>query len=1100
MKIGKRFLSIVMAFIIMLAAIPFAAGATNDFIFPNQRGTGDGFSSFLKEDGTVWSWGRNGWGELGNGNLVDSPAMNMVLDDVKQLESNLNTTVAVKNDGSLWIWGVDSYILEQTLSEPTKVMENVREATCNFSGGAAIKEDNTLWVWGDYKEIGEKPPVYFMSDVKSIASSNGNYAAIKTDDSLWVWGFNEYGTIGNGERKGIISGAVKDSDFTTEPYKVLDNVVYASCGDVAMTALKSDGSLWMWGTNYYNSFLNPTINEALRPVKVMENLRYAGVFSQAIYVIKNDNSLWGWGGGSFGDGYISKSLREPIKIMDNVDFIAAGGEHSVVQKLDGSVWAWGHNEYGEVGDGTTVNKLYPVEIMRGNAYEVRFLDYDGEVLKTELVTIGGSATAPSIPRRTGHTFKAWDTDFSNVNSNLTVTATYTQNEYTVIFTDYDDTVLKTCHVKHGSPAIAPPNPIREGFVFERWNTVFSSVTGDLTVKATYKANPDNYYSVVFTDDDGTVLSTQSVRAGSNAIAPADPVKTGYVFRGWDKGFTAIGSNLTVTAVYDVAPGFEVIETSGDYNRSNIYISDNLIIKANNVTIYNFSMAGNLIVYGSNVTVYNMSISGNVTLSGQNVIIRDGSIAGTLSIGAANTTVQRVIVNGDITIEKTVEDGEVRLENVTASSSTVYVKAGGSNSVIVKDSKIAEAVIDKESNSGSQVVRIATEGDTEIGTTQVLSEAIIDNTKGDSGAATGTVEVLSGVDSNVILRGDFENISLPSKSLLEFDEASVETMNIGAEAADTKIYGTGLLDSVKVDGTIAGTEKIVPVVNEKRRTHMVKVVASANGSVTPDTDIVYDEGEKEISYKIMPDTGYEIYVFKVNGVSTDKTENYIIRNIMQAYNIEVKFALEGTPPPTDDPPVTLPGENTDEVTEEEELEEINHPFTDIDNHWGKAQMLWVYENGLFEGISKTKFSPNTKMNRGMLAVVLWRLAGKPAPLSGFEFSDVAAGQYYTEAVKWAAEKSIVNGISDGVFSPAGSIKREQLVTMLHRYAGKPVGAGDLSVFTDADSISAYALDAMKWAVGEGIITGKTKTALIPAGEATRAEVAAMVKRFSDLQFE
>ena len=180
-------------------------------------------------------------------------------------------------------------------------------------------------------------------------------------------------------------------------------------------------------------------------------------------------------------------------------------------------------------------------------YTVTFQDWNGDVLKTQQVYYQRPATAPENPTRTGYTFTGWDKPFANVTSNLTVTAQYSINTYTVTFKDWDGTTLKVQTVNHGSAATAPANPTREGYTFTGWSTDFSNVTSDLTVIAQYSINT---YTVTFKDWDGTTLKVQTVNHGSAATAPANPTREGYTFVGWDKPFDCITADTVVTAVYE----------------------------------------------------------------------------------------------------------------------------------------------------------------------------------------------------------------------------------------------------------------------------------------------------------------------------------------------------------------------------------------------------------------------------------------------------------------------------------------------------------------------------------------------------------------------
>ena len=152
-----------------------------------------------------------------------------------------------------------------------------------------------------------------------------------------------------------------------------------------------------------------------------------------------------------------------------------------------------------------------------------------------------------------------------------------------------------------------------------------------------------------------------------------------------------------------------------------------------------------------------------------------------------------------------------------------------------------------------------------------------------------------------------------------------------------------------------------------------------------------------------------------------------------------------------------------------------------------------------GMSATTFEPNSTTTRGMIVTMLYRLENEPAAASA-GFTDVAAGQWYTDAVNWAAANNIVNGYGDDQFGPTDTITREQMMAILYRYAqykGYDVTASaDLSAYTDAANISSYAVSAMQWAVGEGLINGITDTTLVPGGSATRAQVAAILMRFCE----
>ena len=177
----------------------------------------------------------------------------------------------------------------------------------------------------------------------------------------------------------------------------------------------------------------------------------------------------------------------------------------------------------------------------------------------------------------------------------------------------------------------------------------------------------------------------------------------------------------------------------------------------------------------------------------------------------------------------------------------------------------------------------------------------------------------------------------------------------------------------------------------------------------------------------------------------------------------------------------------------------NPFTDIsEKDWFYGDVMFVYENGLMLGTSKTLFSPHGTVMRGMMATILWRMEGSPVPKGKNSFTDVEDGKWYADAITWTAENGIFAGYGKDKFGPDDPITREQLAAIFYRYADYKgydlTVKGDLDKFKDADKITDYAKTAMQWAVGSGLVKGKSGNLLDPQGTATRAEIAAMLHRF------
>ena len=179
--------------------------------------------------------------------------------------------------------------------------------------------------------------------------------------------------------------------------------------------------------------------------------------------------------------------------------------------------------------------------------------------------------------------------------------------------------------------------------------------------------------------------------------------------------------------------------------------------------------------------------------------------------------------------------------------------------------------------------------------------------------------------------------------------------------------------------------------------------------------------------------------------------------------------------------------------------VVNPFTDVsEKDWFYNDAMFVYKNGLMLGTSKTLFSPHGTVTRGMMATILWRMEGSLAPKGENSFTDVEAGRWYADAITWTTENGIFAGYSMDKFGPDDPITREQLTAIFYRYADykgyKLTITGNLDKFEDADKITDYAKMVMQWAVGNGLIKGKSENLLDPQGTATRAEISAMLHRF------
>ena len=334
--------------------------------------------------------------------------------------------------------------------------------------------------------------------------------------------------------------------------------------------------------------------------------------------------------------------------------------------------------------------------------------------------------------------------------------------------------------------------------------------------------------------------------------------------------------------------------------------------------------------------------------------------------------------------------------------------------------------------------------------------------GDTATLTATVEPSNATNPNVTWSSD------------RSDVATVENGKVTAKAAGTATITVTTEDGKKTATCTVTVRPDIPPANPNYR---ITVEATQGGTVTADPTAA--KAGTTVTLTPSPDAGYQVGTVAVTdrfgepvAVTEQADGTYTFTMPNGQVSVNVTF-VEVTPEPL--------------------------PFTDVaEGDWFHDAVRYVYDNGLMDGVGDGQFAPNATTNRAMVVTILYRLAGEPDVSGDLGFTDVAPGLWYTDAVTWAAQKGIVNGISETEFSPAGDLTREQLATVLYRYAesmGYDVSASaDLSGFPDAGDIQSYAKEALSWAVAEGLLQGFEDDSLQPGGTATRAQIATILMRF------
>lgn len=303
------------------SSVPVSTGITNAVAVAAGGDQLEAHSLALKEDGTVWAWGSNIYGQLGNAstNNTSTPVQSILLSDIIAISSGGWHSVALKNDGTVWTWG------------------------WNTDGqlGDGTTTDRTI--------AGQVPG---LTDVVKIAAGTYHVLALKSDGTVWAWGDNVSGQIGNGN----------NGTDSTSPVQVsgLSGIVHITSGRFFSLAVKDDGTVWTWGENLYGQLGNGTNNDSNVPVQVSgltgitSAVAATGAFHCMAY--KNDNTVWAWGRntyGNLGDDTVDDRTT-PVQMVgiSDVEGMAAGTNFSLVFKTDGTLWGCGRNQSGQLGDGT----------------------------------------------------------------------------------------------------------------------------------------------------------------------------------------------------------------------------------------------------------------------------------------------------------------------------------------------------------------------------------------------------------------------------------------------------------------------------------------------------------------------------------------------------------------------------------------------------------------------------------------------------------------------------------------------------------------------------------------------------------------------------
>jgi len=339
----------------------------------------------------LWMWGRNTNAQLGDNSIVNksSPIQTIALGtNWREADSGTAHTVAIKTDGTLWSWGIQQYgSLGDNSSGITSKSSPVqtvsggtswRTASAGKDSTAAIKTDGTLWMWGlgfggnlgNNSILDRSSPVQTVGDTinwqKVSVGRRSSSGGIKTNGTLWMWGYGGYGILGTNNINSRSSPVQTISGGT--------NWKQLSVGRDSTAAVKTDGSLWVWGLNTFGQLGNNGTVSSYQPIQTISNVntwKQSSVGDTHMAAIKTNGSLWVWGrntAGSLGNNSTINvsSPVQTVSVGTNWQKVSSNRYRSAAIKTDGSLWLWGYGAVGSLGNNATNNRSSPVQtISRG---------------------------------------------------------------------------------------------------------------------------------------------------------------------------------------------------------------------------------------------------------------------------------------------------------------------------------------------------------------------------------------------------------------------------------------------------------------------------------------------------------------------------------------------------------------------------------------------------------------------------------------------------------------------------------------------------------------------------------------------------------------
>ena len=613
-----------------------------------------------------------------------------------------------------------------------------------------------------------------------------------------------------------------------------------------------------------------------------------------------------------------------------------------------------------------------------------------------------------------------------------------------------------------------------------------ATSGAVTNALEVKLGDDNNYgnATLKEDSSGQIAATVT----SNDVTKA--------YSSWETAYAAANTDDTITLQKEITGPITIdkaVTIEGNGKTITAENGDAITVTAAGVTLNGVNATaegGNALGHALVVGAQDAKVEGDITINGGSYVAEHTGMQGEGAI--------RIFASGAVTVKDTATIGGIHVfdaDSYAITGNNVSFTYDGDTpyvGILMFYTNKQDEVEDSDTVAGGLV------GDNTIAVpntssiyAQVVNGGWDEGSKGEVSATSSVAKIgnnyyktlqdaVDAVENN-------DTITVVANCSETVTVSRVVTFSITTkdEAKFTGSISAGSGYRVTQDGKKYTVEKYTPTGGGgggSVTTYAVNVEDTDNGTVT--VSVKSASKGSTVTLTVKPDEGYQLDKLTVTDkdgkeISVTEKEDSKYTFTMPASEVSVSAAF----------------------TKSEEKPEQIAGFTDVlTTDWFADAVQYAVDNGMMNGTSETTFRPNGTTTRGMIVTILYRLEKEPAVDNGAGFADVAADQYYADAVAWASANDIVTGYSAEKFGPDNSITREQFAAILYRYAQYKkidvTATADLSGYADAAQISAYAETAMKWANGEGLITGVTDTMLKPAGNATRAQAATILMRFCE----